>query len=82
MKKIDWSQWFLFIFGGVVVELISIYLRLKSYPGEEMRVMGWGILILVLGFSGYATYKANEPDKTVRQVGIAGKIILALLGVA
>lgn len=82
MKKIDWSQWFLFVIGVVVVECISIYLLWKAYPGEEMRVMGWGILILVLGFSGYATYKANEPDNTVRQVGIAGKIILALLGVA
>jgi len=82
MKKIDWSQWFLFVIGVVVVECISIYLLWKAYPGEEMRVMGWGILILVLGFSGYATYKANEPDNTVRQVGIGGKIILALLGVA
>ena len=82
MKKIDWSQWFLFVIGVVVVECISIYLLWKAYPGEEMRVMGWGILILVLGFSGYATYKADEPDNTVRQVGIAGKIILALLGVA
>lgn len=82
MKKIDWSQWFLFLIGVVVVEVISIYLLWNAYPGHEMKVMGWGILILVLGFSGYATYKADEPDKTVRQAGIVGKVILALLGVA
>lgn len=82
MKKIDWSQWFLFLIGVVVVEAISIYLLWNAYPGHEMKVMGWGILILVIGFAGYATYKANEPDNLVRQTGIVGKVILALLGVA
>jgi cell division protein FtsL len=82
MKKIDWSQWFLFLIGVVVVEAIAIYLLWNAYPGHEMKVMGWGILILVIGFAGYATYKANEPDNLVRQTGIIGKVILALLGVA
>jgi len=82
MKKIDWSQWFLFLIGVVVVEAIAIYLLWNAYPGHEMKVMGWGILILVIGFAGYATYKANEPDNLVRQTGIVGKVILALLGVA
>lgn len=81
-KKIDWGQWFLYGLGVVVVECVSIYLLWKAYPGEEMRLIGWAILILVLGFSGYATYKADEPDTTVRQVGIGGKVVLALLGVA
>lgn len=82
MKKIDWSQWFLFLIGVVVVEGIAIYLLWNAYPGHEMKVMGWGILILVIGFAGYATYKANEPDNLVRQAGIVGKVVLALLGVA
>lgn len=81
-KKIDWGQWFLYGLGVVVVECVSIYLLWKAYPGEEMKLIGWAILILVLGFSGYATYKADEPDTTVRQVGIGGKVVLALLGVA
>lgn len=81
-KKIDWSQWFLYFLGVVVVECVSIYLLRKAYPGEEMKIIGWAILVLVLGFSGYATYKADEPDQTVRQVGIAVKVVLALLGVA
>lgn len=82
MKKIDWSQWFLFLIGVVVGEAISIYLLWNAYPGREMKIMGWGILILVIGFSGYATLKADEPDNLVRQTGIVGKVILALLGVA
>ncbi len=81
-KKIDWSQWFLYVLVVVVVECVSVYLLRKAYPGEEMRIIGWTLLVLVLGFSGYATYKADEPDQTVRQVGIVGKVALALLGVA
>ncbi len=81
-KKIDWGQWFLYGLGVVVVECVSIYLLRKAYPGQEMKIIGWAILVLVLGFSGYATYKADEPDITVRQVGIGVKVVLALLGVA
>jgi hypothetical protein len=81
MKKIDWSQWFLFVIGVVVVECVSVYLLRKAYPGEEMKIMGWALLILVIGFSAYATWRADEPDNSVRQVGIATKCVLALLGV-
>ncbi len=80
-KKIDWSQWYLFFIGVCVVEIVSVYLLWKAYPGEEMRIMGWAILILVLGIGAYSTVKASEPDEGIRQVGIVGKVVLALLGV-
>jgi len=81
-KKIDWGQWALYLLAVVVVEVASIVLLWKAYPGKEMQIIGWVILVLVLGFSGYATYKSSEPDDVVRQVGIVGKVALALLGVA
>jgi hypothetical protein len=81
-KKFDWGQWVLYLLAVVVVEVASVALLWKAYPGKEMKIIGWVILVLVLGFSGYATYKSSEPDDLVRQVGIIGKVVLALLGVA
>lgn len=82
MKKFDWTQWFLFLIGVVVLEGMILYLTIHAYPGVEMKVFMWGLFVMVVGFALYTTIKSNEPDDLLRQVGITCTAILTILGVA